>query len=51
LKGQWVPHEARDQVIDFVRRWSSASEISVRTFVVWLGVATSQFYDWRGRYG
>ena len=51
LEGQWVPHDPRDQVIDFVRRWSSASEIAVRTFVVWLGVATSQFYDWRGRYG
>jgi transposase InsO family protein len=51
LKGQWVPHDTRDQVIDFVRRWSSASEIAVRTFALWLGVATSKFYDWQTRYG
>jgi hypothetical protein len=27
------------------------SEIVVRTFAVWPEVATSQFYDWCGRYG
>ena len=46
-----MPHDTRDQVIDFVRRWSSASEIAVRGFVVWLGVATSKFYSWQTRYG
>jgi putative transposase len=38
-------------VIDFVRRWSEATEIAVLTFVLWLGVASSKFYDWRARYG
>lgn len=51
MKSQWVPHDTRDQVIDFVRRWSDASEIAVRTFVLWLGLASSKFYDWRARYG
>jgi putative transposase len=38
-------------VIDFVRRWSDASEIAVCSFVLWLGLASSKFYDWRTRYG
>lgn len=51
MKGQWVPHDTRDQVIDFVRRWSTETGIAVRVFVLWLGLATSKFYDWQTRYG
>jgi putative transposase len=51
LKGQWTPHDTRDQVIDFVRRWSTETEIAVCTLVLWLGLATSKFYNWRHRYG
>jgi hypothetical protein len=46
-----VPHDTRDQVIDFVRRWSERTEIATQKFVRWLGVASSKFYDWRARYG
>ena len=38
-------------MVDFVRRWSDSSEIAVCTFVLWLGLASSKFYDWRTRYG
>ncbi len=41
----------RDQIVDFVRRWSEASEIGTGQFVKWLGVTASKFYDWRERYG
>lgn len=41
----------RDQIVDFVQRWSEASEISAGRFVNWLGVSSSKFYDWRERYG
>jgi len=37
--------------VDFVRRWSEASEIGVGRFIEWLGVSTSKFYNWRERYG
>jgi hypothetical protein len=33
-------------IVDFVRRWSEASEIGAGRFVGWLGVTGSKFYDW-----
>src|SRR5450631_3449284 len=51
LNGVWVPRDVRDQIVDFVRRWSEASEIGAGRFVGWLGVSSSKFYDWRERYG
>jgi putative transposase len=49
--GAWVPHDTRDQIVDFVRRWSEKAEISAGRFIVWLDMAASKFYDWRERYG
>jgi putative transposase len=46
-----VPHDVRDQVVDFVRRWSEKTEIGVGRFIAGLGVTSSKFYDWRQRYG
>ena len=46
-----MPHDVRDQIVDFVRRWSEASEIGAGRFVDWLGVTASKFYNWRERYG
>jgi hypothetical protein len=51
LTKNWVPHDVRDQVVDFVRRWSEKTEISVGRFPQWLGIGASKFYDWRQRYG
>jgi hypothetical protein len=36
LAATWVPHAVRDQVMDFVRRWSEKTEIGVRRFIHWL---------------
>ena len=41
----------RDEVVDFVRRWSEKAEIGAGRFIRWLGVTASKFYDWRERYG
>jgi putative transposase len=41
----------RDSVIDYVAHWSGRTEIPVRRFVTWLGLAASKFYAWRDRYG
>ena len=37
--------------MDFIRRWSEQTEISVGRFPQWLGIGASKFYDWRQRYG
>jgi putative transposase len=41
----------RDQIVDFVRRWSEATEIGAGRFIEWLSIRASKFYDWRERYG
>ena len=41
----------RDEVVDFVNRWSARTGIAVGRMVGWLGIGSSKFYDWRGRYG
>ncbi|MGH9198015.1 MAG: IS3 family transposase, partial [Acidimicrobiia bacterium] len=51
MTGAWVPHDTRDQVVDFVRAWSDKTEVPSRRFVAWLGLAKSKFHDWTKRYG
>ena len=46
-----MPPDVRDQVVDFVRRWTETTEIGVGRIIAWLGVTSSKFYDWRQRYG
>ncbi len=41
----------RDQIVDFVRRWSEKTEISAGHFIRWLDLGASKFYNWRERYG
>ena len=51
LKGRWVPHDTRDEVVDYVRRWNERTEIPAGQFIGWLGITSSKFHDWRNRYG
>jgi transposase InsO family protein len=51
LKGVWVPHDTRDQIVDFVNRWSSKTGLAVLSFLVWIGLATSKWHHWKSRYG
>jgi putative transposase len=51
LKGVWVPHDTRDQIVDCVHRWSGKTGIAVFSFLVWLGLATSKWHNWKSRYG
>jgi transposase InsO family protein len=46
-----VPHDVRDEVVDFVNRWSERSELTVSRFITWLAISRSKFYDWQRRYG
>jgi putative transposase len=51
LKGRWVPHDTRDAIVDYVRRWTDRTELPAKTLVGWIGIATSKFHDWKDRYG
>ena len=46
-----MPHDVRDEVVDFVWRWSEKTEVRVGRFVSWLGIGASKFYEWQRRYG
>jgi putative transposase len=38
-------------VVDFVNRWSSKTGIAVVCFLVWIGLGSSKWHDWKKRYG
>jgi len=46
-----VPHDTRDEIVDFVRGWSDRSEIAAKRIVGWTGITSSKYHDWRSRYG
>ena len=51
MKGVWVPHDVRDQIVDYVNYWKDRSGISSKQIVAWIGCGSSKFYDWKSRYG
>jgi putative transposase len=51
LKGVWVPPDPRDQIVDFVNRWSSKTGITVLCLLLWIGLGRSKGHDWKKRYG
>jgi putative transposase len=46
-----VPHDLRDQVVDYVRHWTGKTELPQRQLVGWLGIAPSKYFDWQNRHG
>jgi putative transposase len=51
LKGAWVPHDIRDEIVDYVNHWTERTELPARRLLGWLGLGTSKFHDWKHRYG
>ena len=46
-----MPHDVRDQVVDFVRAWAELTELPQSRLIRWLDIGASKFHQWRGRYG
>lgn len=46
-----MPHDTRDEIVDFVRGWSDRTEIPVQRMTRWAGIASSKYHHWRSRYG
>jgi transposase InsO family protein len=51
LNNGWAQPDVRDNVVDYVRKWSDKTEIAATKMVNWIGITGSKFYDWRKRYG
>jgi hypothetical protein len=51
LKGCWVPHDTRDQIVDYVGYWTERTEIPACRLLGWMELGTSKFHDWKQRYG
>lgn len=41
----------RDEVVDYVHRWTERAELPVRRLLGWLGLGPSKFHTWKDRYG
>jgi putative transposase len=37
--------------VDFIGYWSRRTGIDISRFLRWIGIFSSKFYDWKGRYG
>jgi transposase InsO family protein len=46
-----VPHNIRDELVDFVRHWSERTEICFEQLLGWIALSSRKFRDWRCRYG
>lgn len=43
--------DVRDEVVDYVQKWSGRTELPAKQLVKGLGIGMSKFYDWRARLG
>ena len=41
----------RDEIVDFMNRWSEKTQMPVRRLVQTAGLGSSKFYNWQERYG
>src|SRR5439155_4041248 len=51
LKGCWVEPDKRDEIIDFINKWSEKAEIGSMRLVDWIGISRSKHAKWQKRYG
>ena len=47
----WVAHDIRDQVVDFVRHWSQRTELPARRLLGWIELSPRQYHRWQERFG
>lgn len=47
----WVAHDIRDNVVDFLHYWVARTEIPLRKWLGWLEFSPRKFSRWQARYG
>ncbi len=51
MKSIWVEPDIRDSIVDYTRVWSDKTEIILSSFIQWIGIRRSKYYNWKKRYG
>jgi transposase InsO family protein len=51
LTVNWVAHDIRDQVVDFVRHWSDRAELSAKWMLGRIELSPRKYHRWQERYG
>lgn len=51
MKGQWIPHDLRDRLIDFVRHYATLTALRPRWFLQRIPLSARKYLRWRDRYG
>ncbi len=51
MKGQWVPHDTRDIIVDFIRYWVERTSIPANRMRGWIGLSAGKYDSWQKRYG
>jgi putative transposase len=46
-----VPHDTRDEIVDYVNHWTQRAELPAKTLLGWMGLGKSKFHGWKERYG
>ena len=41
MRASWVEPDVRDEVVDFVRKWSQKTQTAAGGLVAWLGISRS----------
>jgi putative transposase len=47
----WVAHDIRDQVVDFVHHWSGRTELPAQRMLGWIDLCPRKYGRWQERYG
>jgi transposase InsO family protein len=47
----WVAHDIRDEVVDFVRHWASRTELPAKQLLGWIELSPRQYHRWQERFG
>ena len=47
MKDAWAEPDVRDEVVDYVRKWTDKTEVKAATMINWMGISRSKFYDWQ----
>lgn len=51
MKGLWVPHDTRDDIVDYIKYWVNRTEIPACKLRDWLGLSPGKYGTWQNRYG